>query len=531
MNQCLDKKIAGVMIPLFSIRTKQNFGNGEILDLIPFIDFMDETNLSLLQLLPINEVAPGETSPYNALTAFAFDPIYISLFACVDFRESVKAQAEAVQSDFKRWQDSPHVCYEEIRAFKFHVFESMYGRFKKEGDSLRVKSFQSFMETQDGWLSEYALFRLICEQYGGFINWPDTLRNRDAAALSRLKEENADRLLFLKYLQWLAYEQWVEVKNHARLKNIFIMGDIPFLVSRESADVWSQPDIFPEGDRVGAPPDDFNEEGQSWGLPMFSFPKMEETHFQWWRQRIRFARGLYDMIRLDHVVGFFRTWVFPKEGRPYFEPGEEASQRERGKRFLEIFLEEAGDAMLVAEDLGVIPKLVYERLYNLHIPGMKIVRWQKREDQYIHPKVYPRLSVATTGTHDTTPMASWWNALSLLERTAFLDRFDEGHTLSPETHFSEKLHQRMVSTLLEASSAMAILPFQDILGLPDQINEPGTVSEKNWRYRMPENIDALCNRPLYNDRIAFLKTAIVKTGRADAASLVRLKIGFIPIPK
>lgn len=510
------------MIPLFSIRAKQNFGNGEILDLLPFIDFMAAINLSLLQLLPINEVAPGESSPYNPLTAFAFDPIYISLHACVDFRESNKAQAEAAQADFKRWQDSPHVCYEEIRVFKFRVFETMYEQFKEENNSSRAKSFQLFIETQGGWLSDFAIFRLIYEQYGGFIKWPDSLRNRDSVALNRLKEEKSDRLLFFKYLQWIAWEQWQEVKTHARSKNIFMMGDIPFLVSRESADVWSHPDIFPEGDLVGAPPDDFNKEGQSWGLPIFSFPKMEETDFQWWRQRIRFARQLYDLIRLDHLVGFFRVWVLPKEGRAYFSPRWEESQKERGRRFLELFLEEAGDAMLVAEDLGVIPAFVTERLYKLHIPGMKIVRWQKRDDQYLHPKVYPWLSLSATGTHDTTPVALWWNELSVSERILFLATLDKTHRLSPEAPFSEQLHRLMVSALLKGSSMMAILPFQDILGLPDQINQPGTISEKNWRYRMPEDIASLRDHPLYKDKLEFLKTAIAQTDRAGVASLVRL---------
>lgn len=533
-NLCLDKKIAGVMIPLFSIRTQQNFGNGEILDLLPFIDFMADTNLSLLQLLPINEVAPGETSPYNALTAFAFDPIYISLYACADFRASEEAQAEVAQSDVKRWQDSPHVCWEEIRAFKTGIFKMMFQQFKK-GE--HATSFQLFMETQAEWLNEYALFRLLHEQYGGFIHWPEPLRNRESAALNRFTEEESDRLLFFKYLQWIAWEQWQELKNVAKSKNIFIMGDIPFLVSRESADVWSHPDLFPEGDLVGAPPDDFTEEGQSWGFPIFSFQEMEQTDFAWWRQRIRFARGLYDIIRLDHVVGFFRIWVFPKDGRPYFEPWEEESQKARGKRFLEVFLEEAKDTILVAEDLGVIPKFVTDQLYKLHIPGIKIMRWQKTERrlrtgaEYVHPKIYPWLSLATTGTHDTTPVASWWNALSVSEQDAFLSMLDKGGTLAghvapPEGKAqSSEPHAPIINNLLLASSAMAILPFQDILGLTDQINQPGTVSETNWRYRMPVDIASLCEHPLYQDKLAFLKKAIAQSDRASAATLVKLRRG------
>ncbi len=529
MNRSLDKKIAGVMIPLFSIRTRENFGIGEILDLIPFIDFMVEHHLSLVQILPINEVMQEETSPYNALTSFAFDPIYISLHACADFLECDEAQAEAAQSDVKKWQDSPHVCYEEIRAFKFRVFEMIYAHFKEsehslqEGDSLRAKSFQSFIKNQCEWLEEYSLFRLLYEQHGNFINWPDAFRNRNADAIAGIKEAGRERLLFFKYLQFLAWEQWQKVKTYAQSKNVFIIGDIPFLVGRESADVWSRPDLFPEDGVVGAPPDDFTEEGQFWGLPMFSFSKMEENNFQWWRQRISFAQGLYDIIRLDHVVGFFRTWIFPNEGSPYFDPGDETAQKERGKRFLEVFLESAGDAMLIAEDLGVIPSFVYERLYKLRIPGMKITRWQKRGSKYLHPKIYPWLSLCTTGTHDTTPMALWWNDLALEERVSFLAMLDKKQILSAEAPFTDPLHQLMVSSMLEAGSMMAILPFQDILGFSNQINQPGTVSETNWRYRMPDYIDALCDHPLWKDKLEFLKKAIIQHDRAGVASLVELR--------
>jgi 4-alpha-glucanotransferase len=517
------------MIPLFSIRTQKNWGIGEILDIIPFIDFMAETSLSILQLLPHNEMAPGETSPYSALSAFAFDPIYLSLHAWEDFSKSPKVQKiyqdKKIEQGVETCQNSPTVCYEAIRAFKNNLFQPAFERFKRvewKNNTRcrpRARAFQSFMEAEADWLEDYALFRYLKTQYGCEADWPTPYRERHPLALSQLKEEAYDALLFIKYLQWACWEQWQAVRRYARDKNILLMGDIPFLVGRDSADVWSRPREF-TADTVGVPPDDMNADGQSWGLPMFSLTEMEASGFQWWRQRIRKARAQFDIIRLDHIIGFFRTWVFPQNGAPYFEPAEEEKHIQRGRLFLDLFLEEAGSCMLVAEDLGVIPWFVYEQLNACHVPGIKVLRWQKKDNHYLHPREYPALSLATTGTHDTSSLAFWWNHISHEERFQFITAFNEKDALPSDTcasPFSEAIHQATLRGLMAAESVMAIIPFCDILGQEDQINFPGTVSDKNWRYRMPINVEQIANHPLYKGKIDFIKAAIENSVRQSTA--------------
>lgn len=527
---CLNRKIAGVMIPLFSIRTNENFGIGEILDLIPLIEWAADHHLHLIQMLPIYETAAGETSPYQALTGFALDPIYLSVTRWEDFNKSEPAQqvwgSPAAQENLREWRESPVVRYESIRPFKNHLLRLSFERFKKEEwekKSARAKSFQRFMDEKAAWLDDYAIFRLLKEDHGWvhWIHWPLPLKNRDQAELKKLKEKETDRILFLKYLQWALAEQWKQAREHARTKNILLMGDLPFMVSRDSADVWSQQEAFSAEDSVGAPPDAFSETGQDWGLPLFLWKVMETQQFLWWRRRIREVRETYDLIRLDHVVGFYRVWVIPKDKPAYFEPQDEEEQVERGKALLRAIAEEAGPCIPVAEDLGVIPDFVHETLAQFRIAGHKVLRWQKVDTRYHDPKQYPFISLATSGTHDTSPLVLWWEEISPEERAAFLTILGQRDRFSPDQPFSNRLHEAILDLLMASGSNLVVLPVQDILGVPEQINVPATVGRHNWRYRLPAPLQELTQTPSFKENLLVLRNLIDRHRRyAGPAPLI-----------
>jgi 4-alpha-glucanotransferase len=513
----LNKKITGVMVPLFSIRTKENFGVGEILDLIPFIDWMSDHHLHLLQMLPLYETAPNETSPYQALSGFALDPIFLSLHDWEDFKKSEAAQqiffSPSVKQELRRWRAAPKVSFEPIRSLKYQLLKLAFEHFKKnewDKKSDRAKSFQAFMDEKSAWLDDYALFRLLKErfQWRYWLEWPLPFRNRKSEAIETLKTEEKDQLLFIKYLQWAIREQWGKAHDYARGKNVLLMGDLPFLVSRDSADVWSHQDLFSEEESVGAPPDAFSETGQDWGLPLFLWEEMEKKNFLWWRMRIREARYLYDLIRLDHVVGFYRVWVVSKKGKPRFEPLEEEEQIARGRALLSAIVEELDNCIPIAEDLGVIPKFVYQTLAEFGIAGHKVLRWQKEELLFHDPKEYPFISLATTGTHDTSALASWWNEISLDERKSFLDMLNGEDPLSPDDPFSDSLHRKILDRLMGAGSSLVIFPIQDVFGSNDQINIPATVGPHNWRYRLPVSVSKLNRNAPYKEKTEFLKQLI-----------------------
>lgn len=513
----LRHRISGTMVPLFSIRTEKNFGIGEILDLLPAIDWMADHHLHLLQILPVHETSPMETSPYQALSGFAIDPIYLSLLAWDDFKKSDAANRAfsdpSTQEELHLLRSSKDVRYEAIRRLKAPLLEHTFRYFLDEEwkrNSARAQSLKRFIDEHSGWLEDYALFRLLKEKndWRYWLEWPAPYRNRNKSEIKKLQQQEEERLLFFKYLQWALSEQWREVREHAKRRNVLIMGDLPFLVSRDSADVWSHPESFSDIDSVGAPPDVFNDKGQDWGLPLFDWKVMERRNFLWWRLRIRHARDHYDLIRLDHVVGFYRVWVIPKEGEPHFEPAEKSEQIKRGKQLLSAIIEEAGTCIPVAEDLGVIPDFVRETLTEFGIAGHKVLRWEKRDHVYLDPKDYPPVSLATTGTHDTSTLMNWWNEISPEERASFLGMLDGDVEIAADAPFSDRIQKMILERLIRSGSSLVLFPIQDILGLPDQINIPATVGSHNWRFRLPAPLREFDRTPPFQERLAFFTSLV-----------------------
>jgi 4-alpha-glucanotransferase len=488
--------------------------------LAPLIDWAAARHLRLIQLLPMGEGAPGETSPYQAWSGFALDPVYLSIPALTDFVKTPEASRllsdGAIQEDLSRWRASDRVCYEPIRGLKRRLLDLCFESFYREEwlpMTPRGRSLKTFIRSKP-WMNDYALFRLLKERFGWrhWMEWPTPYRDRDPRELEEFSRNEEKALVRIGYVQWLASEQWEAVRAHAERNGVRLMGDLPFLVSRDSADVWSHPNSFSASDSVGAPPDAFNADGQSWGLPAFRWEVMEGKGFPWWRLRIREARGLYHLIRLDHVVGFFRIWLMPKEGTPRFEPEEEPAQIARGEKLLGIVVDECNDCVPVAEDLGVIPEFVHPVLEKFRIAGHKVLRWQKREGEFIDPKDYPFVSLATTGTHDTSTLAVWWKETPEAERRAFLKMLaaPEVNEMEP---FSDRLNRAILDRLLGSGSALAVFPFQDLFGLPDQINVPATVDPRNWTWRMPVNIDDLERTAPFSERGEWIRGRIDHHGR------------------
>lgn len=519
----LDQKVAGVMIPLFSIRTKQNFGSGEILDLIPFVDWMTIHHLRVLQILPIYETAPDETSPYQALSSFAIDPAYLSVSGEQDFQDNADIEdclaSETMRHDLAEWQSRDRVDLKPIRTLKYQLLKLAFFKFKHEEwdqKTPQAQAFQEFIDEKSVWLNDYALFWQLKRkhQWAHWCTWPPPFQHRDPEALDTFEEEAAEDILFIKYVQWILSSQWSAVSAHAKAHHINIMGDLPFLVSQDSADVWCRQERFHRHLSVGAPPDDFSSTGQDWGLPLFNWDIMQAQNLEWWRLRIREAAKTYAMIRLDHVVGFFRVWVISKEHPPSFDPPHEHDQIERGKALLSAILQEAGECIPIAEDLGCIPDFVRYILSEFQIPGHKILRWEKQGEVYIHPRDYPKLSLATTGTHDTSSLLIWWHDLSLQERQNVLGLLNAPANLSSVSPLPDLLHHKIIDLLLESASLLVIFPIQDLLLEEARINTPATVGPHNWCYRLPVDLSALDHTSPYQERLLYLTEAIKRFQRA-----------------
>jgi 4-alpha-glucanotransferase len=271
---------------------------------------------------------------------------------------------------------------------------------------------------------------------------------------------------------------------------------------------------------IGAPPDAFSKDGQRWGLPMPDWKRMRDGGFSLIRTRVRRAQEFFDFLRIDHVVGLFRTFAFRIDSLApgTFDPPIEADQRAQGEDIIRAVKQEAGAMVLFAEDLGVVPKFVHKSLNTLRLPGYKVMRWEREWNvagqPFIDPATYPELSVATTGTHDTDTMVEWWREARADERSQFVESLSFDAAIDPARNdLNDRAIGAIIGALYAAPSRIAITPVQDLFGWGDRINTPGTVNDTNWKWRLPFVLDRLSDNPEVVQRSAELRTIASRTGR------------------
>ena len=532
------RRRACVLMPLFSIRDA-GWGLGEIPDLPRFCGWARGAGFRVVQLLPVGEVCGGETSPYAASSAFALDPIYLGLDVCEDFQRAggrgllsadERAELEALGA-------APRVEWERVRRLKMRAAGLAFDRFLRDewqANSERGRQLARFREARAAWIEDYALFAVLHDRFQkSWLDWPAPLRDRDPAALAAAREEHAPAILGKTWMQWQLDEQWHRARAEAAGMGVELMGDLPFVVSTDSADVWSRRDSFRPELRVGTPPDAFSAEGQDWGLPLYDWKAMEERGFDWMKARAARAGELYSLYRVDHVIGLYRTFYRGPDGRSGFVPESEPEQIRLGETVLKIM---AGAGEVVAEDLGMVPHFLRPSLTALAIPGYKVLRWEKDDAPrppepgpakngdgvepapegpppppviFRDPAAWPPLSVATSGTHDIEPNAEWYDALPEDERRA-LARVPGLELCALRPKFDDAVRDALLRVLYAAPSELAALPFQDALGSRERINLPGTVVPTNWTYRMPMTVAALRDDRATAQRLARLSS---DTGR------------------
>jgi 4-alpha-glucanotransferase len=387
-------------------------------------------------------------------------------------------------------------------------------------DTSRARELKTFISEQAWWIEDYALFRAIHahEVERRWADWPAALQRREPADIDRVRRELAREVLFYQYLQWLAACQWRAARRESQ--GVALFGDLPFMVDGDSADVWARQDEFRLDASIGAPPDAFCALGQNWGMPVYRWDAMAAEQFLWLRERVRRIADLDDGFRIDHLVGFYRTFAWPNDGSaPFFAPAGEAAQTALGERLLGVF-REAGSA-IVAEDLGTVPDFVRASLARLAVPGFRVFRWERHwhveGEPFRDPSEYPPVSVATSGTHDTEPMAVWWESASDEERRQ-VGALPTIRRLVGEADLTGALYNPTVrDALLEAlfasGSNLLLMPVQDVFGWRDRINVPATIAADNWTWRLPWPCDRLDEILEARERQHVLRAWAKKYGR------------------
>lgn len=529
------KRCAVLLLPLFSVRMRGDAGVGEIPALPALADFARACGCSAVQLLPMGEAVSGDHSPYSSRSAFALDPIFIGLDHVPELSDGgpegpgwERAIGRHLRVAVDRCRAADALDPQTVRLVKAHALATAFARFRERHwakKTARAKAFEEHCREEAVWLDDYALFRALETAEGGasWLEWPAPLRDRDPKALSERRAALADLILFFKYQQFVADEQWSAARKACAATGVRIAGDLPFMVARDSADLWAHRAEFFVDKSVGAPPDALAPEGQDWDLPPYRWEAQRANGYAWIRARARRLAELFDLYRVDHVVGYFRTYVIDrgksaKEGA--FHPAEEPTQVKQAEAVLRAMAEPGAE--LVAEDLGTIPPFVYTLLERLALPGFKVLRWERDWDApgrpFREPKRWPARSVATSGTHDTTTLAAWWereigpddrrallSVPSLSHLRPALDRGDGAYT--------DEIREGLLEGLAASGSDILILPLQDILGTREQVNVPGTVSPGNWTYRTSFLLEEIFADPERRRRIEKFAAACRANGR------------------
>ncbi|MBF1608137.1 MAG: 4-alpha-glucanotransferase, partial [Prevotella sp.] len=308
-------RVAGTLVPVFSLRSETSFGIGDFGDLKKMVDWISKTHQRALQILPINDTTITHTwtdsYPYSCISIFALHPQYVDLTALPALKD--KKQSEKFEKLRKELNALPQIDYERVNDAKTEYLRLL---FEQEGGKvLESSAFKKFFAETESWLVPYAQYSYMRDKFGtaDFSHWPDHKQwdEADRKALSNPKDKAYKEVAFFYYVQFVLSSQLKAVHEYAQAHKIILKGDIPIGVNRYGCDVWTEPRYFNLNGQAGAPPDDFSVNGQNWGFPTYNWDEMIKDGCQWWVNRFQNMAQYFDAYRIDHVLGFFRIWEIP----------------------------------------------------------------------------------------------------------------------------------------------------------------------------------------------------------------------------
>ena len=476
------KRHTGILLSVTSLPSKYGIGCFDK-TAYDFVDWLEKAGQKYWQILPLGSTSHNGAfdSPYQAYSAFAGNPYFISLDDLVE--EGVLTKEECEAADFG--SNPGRVDYEALHQNRLPLLHKAYER-SNVGENAE---FQAFCQENFWWLDDYALFMAVREFFGGagWTQWPEDIRMHYGPALDYYREKLYFDVEFHKYLQYKFYEQWSRLKKYANDKHIEIVGDIPIYVSPDGSDVWAQPEMFQLDEQnrpvaiAGCPPDSFAADGQVWGNPLYDWDYHKKTNYHWWVTRMWYSYKLYDMVRIDHFRGFDEYFSIPADkGHAKYGHWEQGP----GMDLFNTIRRELGDRGVIAEDLGLLTDGVRQLVKDSGFPNMKVIQFAfdaadiGGSNEYL-PHNYNNNCVVYTGTHDNESIAGWFAGLDKKNKDHVRDYMDDHATAN------KWMYKKLVNMAMMSAAKICIVPIQDWLGLDNssRMNTPGTV-EVNWSWRL-----------------------------------------------
>ncbi len=471
---------AGILLHITSLPSA--FGIGDLgPGAFAFAGFLQRSGQTFWQLLPLNPITAGQGfSPYSAYSGMAGNPLLIS-------PELLVKDGLLSKKDITKYkvEESDKVDYEQAEKTKYALLDKAYNNYVNNPSNLE-KEFKAFGKKERHWLDDFALYSVLKQEHEGkqWSDWEEPYKQHDVKALKKFEAAHKEAIDKVKWQQFIFSRQWQQLKTYCNNLNISMFGDMPIYVAYDSVDVWSNRHIFSideEGKQefvAGTPPDNFNENGQLWGMPIFKWDVLKQQNYDWWLNRLRKNLQLFDLLRLDHFRAFAAYWQI-KAGAKTAKAGEWIEAP--GHEFFDLVKKEIGEMPFVAEDLGHIDAPVYKLRDDFELPGMEVLQFAFGDNMpqsvYI-PHHHVPISVVYTGTHDTNTTVGWYKQL------------DKAGKRSLSDYLGVKVTPKNVCDLLcrmtyASVSKLAVLPMQDVLCLDEKarINIPSS-GENNWAWRI-----------------------------------------------
>jgi 4-alpha-glucanotransferase len=447
-----------------------------------FANFLITAGQKLWQVFPLGPTGYGD-SPYQCFSAFAGNPLLIS-------PELLKEDGFLNAEDLHHVPHfDPHkVDFGRVIDYKYKLLEKAFQKFKKD-KSDSEKSLGAFEAANKDWLEDFAFFMAAKDYHGGklWTEWDKELVLRKKDALRKWRDKLTEGILFHKFIHFLFFKQWDNLKKYVNKKGIKIIGDMPIFIAYDSADLWSHKDIFTvdkEGKLInvaGVPPDYFSTTGQRWGNPLFKWEEMEKDEFGWWRRRIVNVLKLVDIVRIDHFRGFDKFWQIPGDA-PTAQKGKWV--KAPGEKFFNTLKKHLGELPIIAEDLGLITKSVNELRDKFNFPGMKILQFAfgKGMEKKFLPHNFVKNCIVYTGSHDNDTTRAYFEKAKLENSDIYQ------HAQKYLNYYGDDITFELIRTAYASSADTVILPMQDILNLGGEarMNFPGTLGN-NWAWRFSWN--------------------------------------------